>query len=72
MPAPAASSVPWFEIGAPDVNAAKAFYRLLFGWSFMPDGAYTLITAPGADPPVRRRGWRSDSAARPPGPAPWR
>ena len=55
MSAPAANTVSWFEIGAPDVNAAQAFYGPLFGWSFAPDGAYTLITAPGADgPPVRR------------------
>jgi predicted enzyme related to lactoylglutathione lyase len=49
--APAAKTVSWFEIGAPDVDAAQAFYGPLFGWSFAPDGAYTLITAPGADGP---------------------
>jgi predicted enzyme related to lactoylglutathione lyase len=47
----AANSVSWFEIGAPDVEAAKAFYGPLFGWSFAPDGTYTMITAPGADRP---------------------
>ena len=41
----------WFEIGAPDVAAAKAFYGALFGWSFAADGEYTLITAPGAAGP---------------------
>lgn len=41
-PAPAAGSVSWFEIGAPDVDAAMAFYGPLFGWSFAPDGSYTL------------------------------
>jgi uncharacterized protein len=51
MPAPANNTVAWFEIGAPDVGAAKAFYGQLFGWSFAPDGAYTLITAPGAAGP---------------------
>lgn len=51
MSAPAAGSVSWFEIGAPDVDAAKAFYGPLFGWSFAPDGSYTLITAPGAERP---------------------
>jgi uncharacterized protein len=51
MSAPAANSVAWFEIGAPDVEAAKAFYGPLFGWSFAPDGSYTLITAPGAAGP---------------------
>ncbi len=48
MSAPAQNTVAWFEIGAPDVEAAKAFYGPLFGWSFAPDGAYTMITAPGA------------------------
>lgn len=33
------------------VDAAKAFYGPLFGWSFAPDGAYTLITAPEAAGP---------------------
>ena len=51
MSAPAFNTVGWFEIGAPDVDAAKAFYGPLFGWSFAPDGGYTLITAPGADGP---------------------
>ena len=48
MSAPANNTVAWFEIGAADVDAARAFYGQLFGWSFAPDGAYTLITAPGA------------------------
>jgi uncharacterized protein len=47
----ATNTVTWFEIGAPDVDAAKAFYGPLFGWSFAPDGPYTLITAPGAAGP---------------------
>jgi SnoaL-like domain len=51
MSAPASNIVAWFEIGAPDVDAAKAFYGHLFSWSFAPDGAYTLITAPGAAGP---------------------
>ena len=51
MSAPATNTVTWFEIGAPDVDAAKAFYGPLFGWSFAPDGAYTLITAAGAAGP---------------------
>jgi uncharacterized protein len=51
MSAPAYNTVGWFEIGAPDVDAAKGFYGPLFGWSFAPDGPYTLITAPGADGP---------------------
>jgi uncharacterized protein len=51
MSAPANNTVAWFEIGAPDVAAAKAFYGPLFGWSFAPDGAYTLITSAGADGP---------------------
>jgi uncharacterized protein len=44
MSVPASNTVAWFEIGAPDVDAAKAFYGQLFSWSFAPDGAYTLIT----------------------------
>ena len=51
MSAPATNTVTWFEIGAPDVEAAKAFYGTLFGWSFAADDGYTLITAPGADGP---------------------
>jgi hypothetical protein len=51
MSTPATNTVTWFEIGAPDVGAAKAFYGPLFGWSFAPDGAYTLITAAGAAGP---------------------
>ena len=51
MSAPANNTVAWFEIGAPDVGAAKAFYGRLFGWSFAPDGPYTLITAAGAAGP---------------------
>jgi predicted enzyme related to lactoylglutathione lyase len=47
----ASNTVSWFEIGAPDVDAAKAFYGPLFGWSFAPDGPYTLITAPDAAGP---------------------
>jgi uncharacterized protein len=51
MSAPASNTVAWFEIGAPDVDVAKAFYGQLFSWSFAPDGAYTLIAAPGAAGP---------------------
>ena len=51
MSTPATSTVSWFEIGTPDVAAARAFYGALFGWSFAPDGEYTLITAPGAAGP---------------------
>ena len=51
MTTPAQNAVTWFEIGAPDVDAAKAFYGELFGWSFSADGEYTLITAPDAAGP---------------------
>jgi predicted enzyme related to lactoylglutathione lyase len=51
MPAPASNTVAWFEIGAPDVAAAQAFYGPLFGWTFAPDDGYTLITAAGAAGP---------------------
>jgi len=47
MSAPANNTVAWFEIGTPDVGAAKDFYGTLFGWSFAPDGPYTLIAASG-------------------------
>jgi uncharacterized protein len=48
---PTQNPVAWFEIGSPDVDAAKAFYGELFGWSFAADGDYTLITAAGAAGP---------------------
>ena len=51
MTTPAQNTVAWFEIGAPDVDAAKAFYGELFGWSFAADGEYTLITAADAAGP---------------------
>jgi hypothetical protein len=37
-PMSAVNTVSWFGIGAPDVEAAKAFYGPLFGWSFAADG----------------------------------
>ena len=51
MSTPAPNTVGWFEVGTPDVQAAKDFYGPLFGCTFAPDGDYTLITAPGADGP---------------------
>jgi uncharacterized protein len=51
MPTPAPNTVAWFEIGTPDVAAAQTFYGSLFGWTFQPDGDYTLITADGAAGP---------------------
>ena len=48
---PASNTVTWFEIGAPDVEAAQAFYGPLFGWTFAPDDGYTLISAAGAAGP---------------------
>jgi predicted enzyme related to lactoylglutathione lyase len=52
MPTPTdVNTVSWFEIGTPDVDASKAFYGPLFGWSFAPDGPYTLISTAGADRP---------------------
>jgi predicted enzyme related to lactoylglutathione lyase len=54
MSAPASNTVAWFEIGAPDVDAAKAFYGQLFSWSFAPDGAYAHHR------PRRRRPLRRD------------
>mgnify|MGYP001236563491 CR=1 FL=1 len=51
MSTPTDNTVSWFEIGAPDVDAAKAFYGPLFDWTFAADGTYTLVTASGADGP---------------------
>ena len=45
------NTVGWFEIGSPDVAATKEFYGSLFGWTFAPDGEYTLISAPDAERP---------------------
>ena len=37
----------WFELRVPDIEAAKPFYKELFGWNFevmdMPTGAYTVV-----------------------------
>lgn len=40
-PRPAPSDAWWLELGTTDVEAARAFYRHLLGWSFVtdPDGA---------------------------------
>lgn len=48
---PEINTVGWFEVGTPDVDASKNFYGSLFGWSFQPDGPYTMITAAGARQP---------------------
>ena len=45
------NTVSWFEIGSPDVAASKEFYGSLFGWTYAPDGPYTLISAPDAERP---------------------
>lgn len=45
------NTVAWFEIGTGDVEATKSFYGPLFGWSFRPDGEYTLITSEDAQAP---------------------
>jgi len=45
------NNIDYFEIGSSDPEASRAFYGPLFGWSFAPDGPYTLITAPGAAGP---------------------
>ena len=45
MSTPAANTVAWFEIGAPDVRAAKDFYGPLFGWTFAPDGEHGRFLA---------------------------
>ena len=45
------NTVAWFEIGTADVDATKSFYGPLFGWTFAPDGPYTLISAKDAAGP---------------------
>src|SRR5258707_816840 len=50
-PLSGASTVSWFESGAPDAGGAKALSGPLFGWSFAAGGTYTMIAAPGGDPP---------------------
>ena len=47
----AVNTVSWFEIGAPDVEAAKAFYGPLFGWSFAADYS-SRMGAPASHPPA--------------------
>jgi predicted enzyme related to lactoylglutathione lyase len=42
----------WFEIGTDDPDTAVAFYGDVFGWSFMQDGPYTVITT-GKDHPLQ-------------------
>jgi predicted enzyme related to lactoylglutathione lyase len=34
----------WFEIGTGDPEAARRFYGEAFGWSFEPQGPYSVIT----------------------------
>jgi uncharacterized protein len=47
-PAPTSTAagfpVTWFEIGTTDPGAATAFYGEVFGWTFNPEGPYTMIT----------------------------
>jgi len=42
----------WFELGTSDQNAAKSFYKSLFGWNAMdlpmgPDGVYSMFMLDG-------------------------
>ncbi|HEY3144325.1 MAG TPA: VOC family protein [Acidimicrobiales bacterium] len=41
----------WFEIGTDDPADAREFYGGLFGWTFMQDGPYSVITT-GKDHPL--------------------
>ncbi len=45
----------WNELMTPDVEAAKAFYGAVLGWTYsdmpMQEGQYVLATAPGAAMP---------------------
>jgi predicted enzyme related to lactoylglutathione lyase len=53
---PLAGSVVWNELMTPDVEKAKAFYAIVFGWTYVthdvPGGVYTLAIAPGSKDPV--------------------
>jgi uncharacterized protein len=49
---PAGFPVAWFEIGTDDPAAARAFYGEVFGWTFAPEGPYTVITT-GAGHPLQ-------------------
>lgn len=46
----------WNELMTPNVEAAKAFYAAVLGWTYtdmpMPDGVYTLAHAAGVEQPV--------------------
>jgi predicted enzyme related to lactoylglutathione lyase len=45
------SPVTWFEIGAEDPGAARAFYGDLFGWTFNVTGEYSEISYGPGQPP---------------------
>jgi hypothetical protein len=40
----AGDPIGWFEIGTPDTAGARAFYGAVFGWTFVEDGPYSVIT----------------------------
>ena len=42
----------WFEIGTDDPETAAAFYGDVFGWTFMPQGPYRVVTT-GPDHPLQ-------------------
>lgn len=43
-------SIAHFEIPVDDLERAKHFYTELFGWTFVPQGEYTLIDVGGDGP----------------------
>jgi predicted enzyme related to lactoylglutathione lyase len=47
-----ANPVAWFEIGTGDPEAARAFYGGAFGWTFVAEGAYLLISTGPDEPPT--------------------
>jgi hypothetical protein len=49
---PTTSPVAWFEIGTADPDAARAFYGRAFGWTFMPEHGYLLISTGPDEPPT--------------------
>lgn len=55
--------VTWWELPAPDLEQAKAFYAAVFGWTYQPFGEHAMIhTSDGA-----MVGALDGSATRPPG-----
>jgi hypothetical protein len=57
--------VTWFEIHTADPDRAKAFYGGVFGWTFVEDGPYSVVTT-GPGHPLQG-GIQDTTADLPPG-----